>query len=138
MLCIPTLEHLYKVMSCTVMRKIVLGRQSMGIIVHLDGFAAQSAFGPPVWGPNVKEFKRRFDLETSEGQGPQRLKNLYFTYLVELRALAKATPYLLQVKQLNAVVVSLFVFNVKNAMRSPSKTSSFLCVTGHVQEIRKD
>ncbi|CAD5119115.1 DgyrCDS7759 [Dimorphilus gyrociliatus] len=46
------------------------------------------------WGPNVKEFKRRFDPVTTDGEGPQRLKNLYFTYLVELRAIAKAAPYL--------------------------------------------
>jgi hypothetical protein len=52
----------------------------------------------PEWGPNVKEFKKRFAAETTDGQGPQRLKNLYFTYLVELRALAKATPYLLSVR----------------------------------------
>ncbi|XP_076463716.1 ero1-like protein [Babylonia areolata] len=57
---------------------------------------APTAFANPEWGPNVKEFKKRFDPETSDGQGPQRLKNLYFTYLVELRALAKAAPYLLQ------------------------------------------
>lgn len=46
------------------------------------------------WGMNVEEFKRRFDPETTSGQGPQWLKNLYFTYLVELRAIAKAAPYL--------------------------------------------
>nr|KAG5710696.1 hypothetical protein BaRGS_035098 [Batillaria attramentaria] len=57
---------------------------------------SDSAFGPPKWGPNIKEFRQRFDPETSDGQGPQRLKNLYFAYLVELRALAKAAPYLLQ------------------------------------------
>ncbi|KAK7104719.1 hypothetical protein V1264_019389 [Littorina saxatilis] len=59
-------------------------------------FPSINAFGPPEWGPNVKEFKKRFDPETSDGQGPQRLKNLYFAYLVELRALAKAAPYLEQ------------------------------------------
>ncbi|GAB1598453.1 ERO1-like protein alpha isoform X2 [Argonauta hians] len=46
------------------------------------------------WGMNAKEFKRRFDPETTAGEGPQWLKNLYFTYLVELRAIAKAAPYL--------------------------------------------
>lgn len=46
------------------------------------------------WGHNVKEFRRRFGPETTEGQGPNWLKNLYFIYLVELRALAKAAPYL--------------------------------------------
>lgn len=55
-----------------------------------------SNFGPAKWGPNIKEFKKRFDGETTNGQGPLRLKNLYFTYLVELRALAKVAPYLIK------------------------------------------
>ncbi|XP_055956793.1 ERO1-like protein beta [Patella vulgata] len=48
------------------------------------------------WEPNIEEFKKRFDPKTTSGAGPQRLKNLFFTYLVELRALAKAAPYLEQ------------------------------------------
>lgn len=47
-----------------------------------------------VWGHNVEEFQRRFDPELTGGEGPKRLKNLYFLYLLELRALAKAAPYL--------------------------------------------
>ena len=47
-----------------------------------------------IWGPNVEEFKRRFSPETTNGEGPHWLRNLYFIYLVELRALAKAAPYL--------------------------------------------
>ncbi|XP_043219195.1 ero1-like protein isoform X3 [Amphibalanus amphitrite] len=50
--------------------------------------------GTAKWGPNPAEFHRRFDPETTYGQGPSRLKNLYFLYLLELRALAKAAPYL--------------------------------------------
>ena len=50
--------------------------------------------GAAKWGPNPAEFHRRFDPETTWGQGPSRLKNLYFVYLLELRALAKAAPYL--------------------------------------------
>lgn len=49
---------------------------------------------PDYWGPNVAEFKRRFDPALTNNQGPQWLKNIYFTYLVELRALAKVAPYL--------------------------------------------
>ena len=49
---------------------------------------------PDYWGPNVPEFKKRFDPATTYNQGPQWLKNIYFTYIVELRALAKAAPYL--------------------------------------------
>ncbi|KRT79929.1 hypothetical protein AMK59_7093 [Oryctes borbonicus] len=46
------------------------------------------------WGHNVEEFQRRFSPETTNGEGPNRLRNLYFIYLLELRALAKASPYL--------------------------------------------
>ncbi|XP_055373350.1 ero1-like protein [Condylostylus longicornis] len=47
-----------------------------------------------VWGPNINEFQKRFSPETTNKQGAYYLKNLYFLYLVELRALAKASPYL--------------------------------------------
>uniref|UniRef100_A0A1A9UG52 Ero1-like protein n=1 Tax=Glossina austeni TaxID=7395 RepID=A0A1A9UG52_GLOAU len=46
-----------------------------------------------IWGPNIDEFKRRFSPETTNDEGPHWLRNLYFIYLVELRALAKAAPY---------------------------------------------
>lgn len=46
------------------------------------------------WGPNLDEFLKRFSPETTNGEGPNWLRNLYFIYLVELRALAKAAPYL--------------------------------------------
>jgi len=49
-----------------------------------------------VWGPNIEMFQERFDPDTTNGQGPYWLKNLYFVYLLELRALAKAGPYLAQ------------------------------------------
>lgn len=49
-----------------------------------------------VWGPNHTEFSRRFDPETTWGEGPQRLKNLYFVYLLELRAIQKVSPLLRQ------------------------------------------
>lgn len=44
------------------------------------------------WGPNVAEFRSRFDSEQTQGEGPKRLRNLYFLFLIELRALAKALP----------------------------------------------
>lgn len=47
-----------------------------------------------MWGHNNTEFKRRFDPKLTNGEGPNRLKNLYFLYLLELRALVKAAPYL--------------------------------------------
>jgi hypothetical protein len=36
----------------------------------------------------------RFDPHLTNGQGPYWLKNLYFVYLLELRALTKAATYL--------------------------------------------
>lgn len=55
------------------------------------GFAA-----PPEgeWGPNLEEFQRRFDPSQTMGESTNWLKNLYFVYLLEMRALAKAGPYL--------------------------------------------
>jgi ERO1-like protein alpha len=46
------------------------------------------------WGPNFELFHQRFDPDQTEGQGPYWLKNLYFVYLLELRALSKASDYL--------------------------------------------
>ena len=60
-------------------------------------FLAATCYGQEKWGPNLDEFQSRFDPKLGPKEGPQRLKNLYFTYLVELRALAKAAPYLEQV-----------------------------------------
>ncbi|KAL3872856.1 hypothetical protein ACJMK2_036043 [Sinanodonta woodiana] len=57
---------------------------------------SKTMLGSKTWGPNLEEFKSRFDPKLTNGHGPQRLKNLYFAYLVELRALAKAAPYLEQ------------------------------------------
>ena len=52
----------------------------------------------PVWGPNLKEFQKRFNPETTKGEGQKWLKNLYFLYLIELRALAKAGTQLSMTK----------------------------------------
>lgn len=46
------------------------------------------------WGPNIDEFERRFSPQTTDNEGSYWLRNLYFAYLVELRALAKIAPYL--------------------------------------------
>ncbi|XP_026233633.1 ERO1-like protein alpha [Anabas testudineus] len=48
------------------------------------------------WGHNVTEFRQRFDSELTAGEGPKRLRNLYFLYLIELRALAKVLPFFQQ------------------------------------------
>jgi len=48
------------------------------------------------YGPNLDMFLSRFDPEATQGQGPFWLRNLYFVYLMELRALLKAKPFLLK------------------------------------------
>jgi ERO1-like protein beta len=45
------------------------------------------------FGPNLNEFVRRFDTATTNGQGPSWLKNLYFAYLLVLRAITKMEIY---------------------------------------------
>lgn len=54
--------------------------------------------GTGSWGPNAEEFERKFGPKSTKGEGTQWLRNLYFLYLVELRALQKAAPLLEQVK----------------------------------------
>jgi len=44
--------------------------------------------------PNLDLFLSRFDPALTKGRGPFWLKNLYFVYLLELRALLKAKPFL--------------------------------------------
>uniref|UniRef100_H2XLV5 Uncharacterized protein n=1 Tax=Ciona intestinalis TaxID=7719 RepID=H2XLV5_CIOIN len=46
-----------------------------------------------IWEANLAEFQRRFDKDVTKGEGTARLKNLYFIYLLELRALSKAAEY---------------------------------------------
>uniref|UniRef100_A0A1L8DUA8 Putative endoplasmic reticulum oxidoreductin-1-like protein n=1 Tax=Nyssomyia neivai TaxID=330878 RepID=A0A1L8DUA8_9DIPT len=60
------------------------------LLSEKKGFMSESG----VWGPNVEEFVRRFSPSDTHNEGPHWLKNLYFAYVVELRALAKAAPYL--------------------------------------------
>ncbi|XP_063982903.1 ero1-like protein [Diachasmimorpha longicaudata] len=50
--------------------------------------------GAAEWGSNLEEFHKRFSPEWTGGEGPNWLKNLYFIYLLEMRALDKAAPYL--------------------------------------------
>ncbi|KAK6106167.1 Endoplasmic Reticulum Oxidoreductin 1 (ERO1) family protein [Brugia pahangi] len=49
-------------------------------------------FGDGIWFRNTELFKNRFGTKWTP-EGPQRLKNIYFVYLFELRALVKAAPY---------------------------------------------
>ncbi|XP_066550356.1 ERO1-like protein alpha [Amia ocellicauda] len=48
------------------------------------------------WGHNITEFQQRFDAELTEGEGPKRMRNLYFLYLIELRALSKVLPFFMR------------------------------------------
>ncbi|CAG7822881.1 unnamed protein product, partial [Allacma fusca] len=48
------------------------------------------------WGPNVTEFRNHFENDQVKGQSSQWLKNLYFLYLLELRAISKISGYLRQ------------------------------------------
>jgi len=65
------------------------------INIHLSALYLFKGNGlvKPRWGMNLKEFKRRFDPGTTNGEGPTWLKNLYFAYTVVLRAIIKAAPF---------------------------------------------
>ena len=64
------------------------------INIHLCAKYLLAADGENLkFGPNLNEFVKRFDAATTQGQGPKRLKNLYFAYLVVLRAIIKAEGY---------------------------------------------
>lgn len=54
---------------------------------------APGGLGEGTWFRNVEMFRSRFGTQWT-WEGPQRLKNVYFVYLLELRALVKAAPYL--------------------------------------------
>ncbi|VDP01099.1 unnamed protein product [Heligmosomoides polygyrus] len=54
---------------------------------------APGGFGSGTWFRNTAMFADRFGTKWS-WEGPQRLKNVYFVFLLELRALLKVGPYL--------------------------------------------
>ncbi|XP_037553644.1 ERO1-like protein alpha [Nematolebias whitei] len=67
------------------------------INVHLSArYLLDDSWFQRQWGHNVSEFRQRFDSELTAGEGPKRLRNLYFLYLIELRALAKSLPFFQQ------------------------------------------
>ncbi|XP_071345633.1 ERO1-like protein alpha [Trachinotus anak] len=67
------------------------------INIHLSArYLLEDSWFQKKWGHNVSEFRQRFDSELTAGEGPKRLRNLYFLYLIELRALAKALPFFQQ------------------------------------------
>lgn len=46
------------------------------------------------WGHNVTEFRNKFDKPEAHKKGFSWLKNLYFLYLLELKAVIRAAPFL--------------------------------------------
>uniref|UniRef100_A0A3Q1EYY9 ERO1-like protein alpha n=1 Tax=Acanthochromis polyacanthus TaxID=80966 RepID=A0A3Q1EYY9_9TELE len=67
------------------------------INIHLSArYLLDDSWFQRKWGHNVSEFRQRFDSELTSDEGPKRLRNLYFLYLIELRALAKALPFFQQ------------------------------------------
>ncbi|KAI1712015.1 endoplasmic reticulum oxidoreductin 1 (ERO1) domain-containing protein [Ditylenchus destructor] len=54
---------------------------------------APGGFGEGTWFRNFEMFKNRFGTKWSK-EGPERLRNLYFVYKLEMRALVKVAPYL--------------------------------------------
>ncbi|XP_019955002.1 ERO1-like protein alpha [Paralichthys olivaceus] len=67
------------------------------INIHLSArYLLEDSWFQRKWGHNISEFRQRFDSELTAGEGPKRLRNLYFLYLIELRALAKALPFFQQ------------------------------------------
>ncbi|XP_021568576.1 ERO1-like protein beta [Carlito syrichta] len=87
--------------------KLISGLHA-SINLHLcANYLLEETWGKPSWGPNIKEFRRRFDPVETKGEGPRRLKNLYFLYLIELRALSKVAPYF------ERSIVDLYTGNVE-------------------------
>ncbi|KFU84566.1 ERO1-like alpha, partial [Chaetura pelagica] len=73
--------------------KLISGLHA-SINIHLSArYLLQDTWAEKKWGPNVTEFQQRFDEVLTRGEGPRRLKNLYFLYLIELRALSKVLPF---------------------------------------------
>ncbi|XP_045889065.1 ERO1-like protein alpha [Micropterus dolomieu] len=76
--------------------RLISGLHS-SINIHLSArYLLDDSLFQSKWGHNVSEFRQRFDSELTAGEGPKRLRNLYFLYLIELRALAKALPFFQQ------------------------------------------
>ena len=61
--------------------------------LNIYAILAVGTFGTGTWFRNVDMFKGRFGTQWS-WEGPERLMNIYFVYLLELRALVKVAPYL--------------------------------------------
>ena len=97
----------------------------------------------PVMGPNPEIFHERFHPDITNGQGPYWLKNLYFTYLLTLRAVTKAAPYWRNMVfytgnkkedfELKQVILDL----VKASKTCPSTFDETQMFTGNTKEAQK-
>ena len=75
------------------------------ISVHLAAkYLQKGPFGELSFGHNFTEFRQRFDPALSNNEGPQRLKNIYFLYLVEMKAILKAVPVLSNLRYFTNVI----------------------------------
>ncbi|KAM4690921.1 ERO1-like protein alpha [Rhinophrynus dorsalis] len=64
------------------------------INIHLSAkYLLKDTWMDKIFGHNVTEFQKRFDSALTHGEGPKRLRNLYFIYLIELRAISKVLPF---------------------------------------------
>jgi len=70
---------------------------------------------PAVWGRNTQEFFRRFDPKLTNGKGPEWLKNMFYLYLVELRAIGKAGDLLMKLDYRDEDIMSGIEQIVKSA-----------------------
>ncbi|KAK0424815.1 hypothetical protein QR680_008866 [Steinernema hermaphroditum] len=107
---------------------------------------APAGFGSGTWFRNNKMFEKAFGTSVS-AEGPERLKNVYFVYLLELRALMKAAPYLQQElfftgneeedRETRKLVENLM--EVVNSYRHQfDETEMFTGVESHARELREE
>ncbi|XP_078473078.1 ERO1-like protein beta isoform X1 [Lampetra planeri] len=76
--------------------RLISGLHS-SINIHLSAqYLVEDGYSKAHWAPNVNEFRKRFDPSTTRGQGTRWLRNLYFLYLIELRAISKVAPFFLR------------------------------------------
>ncbi|EEC09551.1 conserved hypothetical protein [Ixodes scapularis] len=121
------------------------------INIHLCAqyLSREGVLGQAVWGPNPEEFERRFGPQPTGGEGPQWLRNLYFVYLLELGALARASPYLLQetfytskeddeVRTARGLLNNISITTLRHDCRLPGCSGFICCIICGVQSINEE
>uniref|UniRef100_A0A1I7ZWD6 Endoplasmic oxidoreductin-1 n=1 Tax=Steinernema glaseri TaxID=37863 RepID=A0A1I7ZWD6_9BILA len=107
---------------------------------------APHGFGSGTWFRNTKMFEKAFGTAIS-AEGPERLKNVYFVYLLELRALMKAAPYLQKElfftgneeedRETRQLVEDLMEI-IKTYPHQFDETEMFTGVESHARELREE